>query len=108
MPEKLDIDGLHLKLKTLTWSAAISCLIGVAMAAMWYQRVESAIQEKTDDRYRARDARADFALRDARIEGVERQMSGLGSDLKDIKIELREMNRLLLQQAQRRHEEKGQ
>lgn len=85
------LNGLSIKLKTLTWGSVASLVMCIIFAATWYQKVETALQEKTDDRYRARDAKADFAIRDVRLDAIERQISESYARLKEISADLKEL-----------------
>ena len=80
----------------------MTILIAVALAAMWYQRVESELTQRTDDRYRAKDAKADLAVRDARLDAHERWIKsldeGMRRDLQDIKNELSEIRKMLFRE----------
>lgn len=106
MPNDSTIDGLHIKLRVLTWGSVVTVLVAVAMASMWYQRVESELNQRTEDRYRARDARADLAVRDARLDAHERWIKGLDdgmrSDLREIKLELAEIRKMLFERQERK------
>lgn len=101
-----NLDGLHIKLKALTWGGAVTILVAVALAAMWYQRVESELTQRTDDRYRARDAKADLAIRDARLDAHERWIKsldeGMRRDLQDIKNEISKIREILFEEYRKK------
>jgi hypothetical protein len=97
-----EFEGVKIRLNYLTWSAVLGIAASVIAGSQWYSSVEnrvkileSAVQARTDDRYRARDAMADFAIRDARIGAIEGQVNGVGKELGEIKSELRELNAVL-------------